>query len=147
VGHFLHPNAQRHTVVALSVKQIGRAIGRVTCAHDSIQRYNHIEAKTMPEFIVFMHSDVVDRDMANDGSRWELYLAKLKTAGHFNGGSAIGRGLRFKKGTQTEPAGLGIEGFMRVEARNLDEAQIVLEGNPNYEAGGALEVRELLQDE
>jgi hypothetical protein len=101
----------------------------------------------MPEFIVFMYNDVADRGKANDGQKWGAYLAKLKATGGFNGGSSIGRGSKFQKGSQTSPSELNIEGFMRIEARSAAEAQAVLEGNPNYEAGGTVEIRELLQDE
>jgi hypothetical protein len=101
----------------------------------------------MPEFIVFMHNDVVDRNLANDGQRWGAYLAELKSTGRFNGGSSIGGGLKFKKGSQPAPSELTVEGFLRIEAKDEEEARKVLEGNPNYEAGGTVEVRELLQDE
>jgi hypothetical protein len=94
-----------------------------------------------------MHNDVVDREAANDGRSWERYIANLKATGRFIGGSSIGRGIRFKKGSQLSPSDLGIEGFIRVEATSLEEARSFLEGNPNYEAGGTVEIRELLQDE
>jgi hypothetical protein len=101
----------------------------------------------MPEFIVFMYNDVVDRGIANDGQKWSAYLARLKATGRFSGGSSIGRGSKFKKGSQQSPSELSIEGFLRIEATNAAEAQAVLEDNPNYEAGGTVEIRELLQDE
>jgi hypothetical protein len=50
-------------------------------------------------------------------------------------------------GSQQAPSEPSIEGFIRIEAKDAEEAQKVLEGNPNYEAGGTVEVRELLQDE
>lgn len=101
----------------------------------------------MPEFIVFMHNDVVDRELANAAERWESYLTQLRASGRFNGGSSIGRGLSLKKGLQPVPSGNEIEGFIRVEATSPEEAAKVLEGNPNYEAGGTVEIRELLQDD
>jgi hypothetical protein len=101
----------------------------------------------MPEFIVFMHNDVVDRDLANAGEQWESYLTQLRASGRFNGGSSIGRGLSFKKGLPPAPSGSEIAGFIRVEATSPEEAAKVLEGNPNYEAGGTVEIRELLQDD
>ena len=101
----------------------------------------------MPEFIVFMHNDIVDRSLASDEQLWGAYLTKLKATGRFNGGSSIGRGSKFKKGCQPAPSEVSIEGFIRVEAQDAEEAQKFLEGNPNYEAGGTVEVRELLQDE
>jgi hypothetical protein len=101
----------------------------------------------MPDFILLMHSDVQDRDAANNGQRWGEYFRKLRAAGGFNGGSSIGRGVRMRKGADAAPADRTIEGFIRIEADSLQAVQLLVEGNPNYEAGGTVEVRELPQDE
>ncbi len=123
-----------------------KALGAARCFVEK-SNPNRGSTQTVPEFIVFMHNDVVDRDLANDGKLWEAYLKKLRATGRFNGGSSIGPGLSFKKGLQPAPSGQGIEGFIRVEATSAADAMNVLEGNPNYEAGGTVEIRELLQDE
>jgi hypothetical protein len=111
------------------------------------QFHTYRELHTMPEFIVFMYNDAVDRSIANDGQAWGAYLAKLKATGRFNGGSSIGRGSWYRKGAQQSPSEPSIEGFIQIEAANATEAQAVLEGNPNYEAGGTVEIRELFKDE
>ena len=36
-----------------------------------------------------------------------------------------------------------LAGFVRVSAKDLDEACTLLAGNPVYEAGGTVEIREL----
>ncbi len=100
----------------------------------------------MPGFIVFMYNDVVTRELANDDQRWGDYLARLKATGRFGGGSSIGQGWKFKKGSRPSPSELGIDGFMRVEAKDEEEAREVLQGNPNDEAGGTVEIRVLLED-
>ncbi len=38
-------------------------------------------------------------------------------------------------------------GFMRFEAENIERVQELITGNPVYEAGGEIEVLELLVDE
>jgi hypothetical protein len=97
----------------------------------------------MPEYILLMHSDVVDRDMANDGQAWGVYLGRLRQSGSFDGGSSVGSGQAFRKGSQARPAEGSVEGFIRVRAASLQDAQQFLSGNPNYEAGGTVEIREL----
>jgi hypothetical protein len=101
----------------------------------------------MPEFIFLMHSDVQDRGIANDGQRWGEYFRKLRAAGGFNGGSSIGSGVQLRKGAAPVPANRAIEGFIRVEAESIEAVQSLVDGNPNYEAGGTVEVRELPQGE
>ena len=101
----------------------------------------------MPEFILLMHSDVQNRALADDGQLWGTYFGKLRSAGGFNGGSSIGSGLRMRKAVASMPSDQNIEGFIRVKAESLEAAQRLVEGNPNYEAGGTVELRELLQDE
>jgi hypothetical protein len=97
----------------------------------------------MNEFIFFMHDDVLDRGIARDEQLWEQYLAKLRASGQFDGGSAIGQGMAFKKGRADAAAAAGVSGFLRVRAEDMEAAKRFLVGNPNYEAGGTVEVREL----
>lgn len=101
----------------------------------------------MPEFILLMHSDVADRGIADDGQLWGAYIETLKATGSFNGGSSIGVGVRLKKSWRSAPSDRSIEGFVRVKAESLEAAQRLVVGNPNYEAGGTVEIRELPQDE
>ena len=101
----------------------------------------------MPEFILLMYRDVKDRALADDGQRWEAYFTKLRASGGFLGGSSIGRGVRMRKASATAPSDPGLEGFIRIECASLEAAQTLVDGNPNYEAGGTVEVRELPKDE
>ncbi|MGC4012678.1 MAG: YciI family protein [Pseudomonas sp.] len=84
--------------------------------------------------------------VANDGERWGAYLAGLRQSGHFDGGSSIGAGERCRKGQAPQPVNDGLTGFIRVRAESLEEARRFLAGNPHYEAGGSVEVRELPRD-
>lgn len=97
----------------------------------------------MPDFLLLMRHDVEDRAAADDGAAWGAYLSRLRGSGALRGGSAVGPGLAWRKASAPQPARLGIEGYLLVEAASLADAQRLLEGNPNYEAGGTVEIREL----
>ena len=96
----------------------------------------------MPDFILLMRGDF---DGPEPG--WPDYLAKLRAAGCFRGGSAIGPGVALNKSGAREPLDREIVGFIRIEAADLAEAQTYLAGNPVYEAGGTVEVRSLPFDD
>ena len=36
-----------------------------------------------------------------------------------------------------------INGFVRIEAKDMNEAEMLLTGNPVFEAGGTIEIRDL----
>ncbi|MDP9990767.1 hypothetical protein J2W28_001937 [Variovorax boronicumulans] len=90
-----------------------------------------------------MHQDAPNTEAADDPIRWEQYLAELVSTGHFDGGSSMGRGERLRKNQSSQPAGNDLSGFIRVRAVNLEGAKQFLAGNPVYEAGGTVEIREL----
>lgn len=100
----------------------------------------------MNEYILFMHDDVVDRSIADDGARWERYIASLRTSGQFEGGSSIGPGMLCKKSRANHDATRTINGYIKLRAENVEAAQRFLAGNPVYEAGGTVEVRELIRE-
>lgn len=99
----------------------------------------------MNEYILFMHDDVVDRAIADDGSRWDQYIGQLRASGQFDGGSSIGAGTLAKRNHAERPAPAAINGYIRVRAESLEAAKRFLTGNPAYEAGGTIEIRELLR--
>jgi len=99
----------------------------------------------MNEYILFMHDDVVDRSIVDDSARWEQYIASLRASGQFEGGSSIGSGVLCKKGRANQDATPAINGYIKLQAENIDAAQRFLTGNPVYEAGGTVEVRELVR--
>ena len=92
----------------------------------------------MANYILFMHDDA--RDGEND---WGPYLTKLKTNGSFEGGSAIGDGVCVRKSREVPPLTTHFTGYIRVNAHDLSHAKSMLAGNPHFEAGGTVEIREL----
>lgn len=101
----------------------------------------------MKDFILFMYDDAIDRTQAGDDERWEAYFSSLHASGRFDGGSSIGRGARFRKNHPETPAAAGMTGFVRIRAHDMDGAKAFLSGNPVFEAGGTVEIRELPRDE
>jgi hypothetical protein len=92
----------------------------------------------MPNYILFMHDDA-----RNGGDSWEPYLAKLKAIGSFEGGSAIGDGVCVRKTNDLPSLTAHLVGYIRVNAVDLEHAKSMLKGNPHFEAGGTLEIRQL----
>lgn len=93
----------------------------------------------MPEYLFLMHDDLRDEE---DAEAWPRYISQLKAQRCFAGGSAIGAGASFRKSGPAAPRTV-VNGFIRVEAGSLAAAQKLLAGNPVYEAGGTVEIREL----
>jgi len=97
----------------------------------------------MSDYVMLMHNDPVRSSSERD---WEIYIDALKQTGKFRGGSAIGPGVcRRKAGTAPPPITARIGGYIRVEADSLAEVEALLPGNPVYENGGTVELRELLK--
>ena len=97
----------------------------------------------MNEYMLLMHQDAPDRNTADNSERWARYLEKLRATGRFDGGSSMGHGERLRKNQASQPSQNDIEGFIRMRANSLEDAKQFLEGNPVYEAGGTVEIREL----
>lgn len=97
----------------------------------------------MNDYILFMLNDATDARLADSGEHWGSYIAALRQSGQFDGGSSIGAGSRVRKDQQTSAALSDFTGFIRVRAASLEEAKSFLKGNPVYEAGGTVEIREL----
>lgn len=96
----------------------------------------------MPDFMFLMHNDASE---LGGGEPWGPYIARLRASGHFQGGSGIGSGVCVRK-ARTEPAITShLTGFIRVSADSLDDARALVIGNPVFEAGGTVEIRELPQ--
>lgn len=91
----------------------------------------------MAEFMMIMK-----RAGTNDG--WDGYIKRLIATGKFRGGSALGNGISVQKGHPD--AACVVTGYMRFEAADVDEARSLLDGNPHYEAGGEVELVELVVD-
>ena len=94
----------------------------------------------MPDYLLLMHNDPA---RAADDSDWATYIERLARTGAFRGGSAIGNGLCKRKSGPAPPVTEHIGGYIRVEAANLAAAETLIDGNPVYENGGTVELREL----
>ena len=97
----------------------------------------------MNDYMIFMHDDVLEPAIANDGARWGQYMASLRASGQFDGGSAMGPGVLIRKGAEHHAASTTLTGYLRVRAEDIDAAKKFIAGNPNYEAGGTVEIRAL----
>jgi hypothetical protein len=95
------------------------------------------------DYILLMHDDALTPP--TDGA-WEAYFDMLHTSGAFQGGSSIGDGVAFRRCGAAGAESVHLTGFIRVTAENLTEAQRFLTGNPVYECGGTVEIRELPRD-
>lgn len=93
----------------------------------------------MAEYLLLMHDDTTTPEAEE---RWPAYLEGLAARGALRGGSAIGGGVTLRLAGTAAPTS-GLTGFVRVEAPDLDGARALVAGNPTFEAGGTIEVREL----
>ena len=97
----------------------------------------------MLEYLLLMHDDTTRAadDAADPG--WEPYLSMLRTSGAFQGGSAVGGGVCVRQSRAVPAISRHITGFIRVRAESLEHARLLLPGNPVFEQGGTVEIREL----
>ena len=110
----------------------------------------------MKDFLLLMHNDAIDSRLANDGKAWEDYFTLLQQSGGFAGGSEIGAGRCFRKkmsvsdelktGVALQANSDHLTGFIRLRVAHMAAAEALLTGNPVYEAGGTVEIRELPSD-
>ena len=82
--------------------------------------------------------------MAKPSVDWNTYIETLVSKGVMRGGSAIGDGICVRKG-EADAHNITdyIKGYIKVEVDSLEAAKALLPGNPVYEAGGVIEIREL----
>ena len=97
----------------------------------------------MKDYILLMHSDAIDDVSAHDDVKWSEYITMLRKSGRFDGGSSIGTGECIRKNAAVTAATNDLTGYVRVQATSLDDAKRFLVGNPVYEAGGTVDIREL----
>lgn len=94
----------------------------------------------MPDYLMLMHNDPPN---AASDSDWATYIDALAKTGKLRGGSAIGGGVARRKSGATPSITARIGGYIRVEADSLADAEALLAGNPVFENGGTVEIREL----
>ena len=94
----------------------------------------------MPDYLMLMHNDPPKAASDDD---WAIYIEALAKTGKLRGGSAIGDGVARRKSGVASSITAHIGGFIRVEADSLADAEALLAGNPVFENGGTVEIREL----
>jgi hypothetical protein len=94
----------------------------------------------MRDYILFMHSDTEETP---PDELWGPYFTRLRDSGAFQGGSSIGSGEILKKDGSGGPILSQLAGYIRIRASDLDSARSLVRGNPVYECGGSVELREL----
>jgi len=99
----------------------------------------------MNDYILLMHNDAPPAS-GDRSAAWAAYFAKLREAGAFQGGSSIGEGVCMAK--LKAPPGITqhLSGYIRIRATDLAQARDLVIGNPVFEAGGTVEIRELPRD-
>jgi hypothetical protein len=97
----------------------------------------------MPDYLFLMHDDIPEAGNEGRDDDWARYIGGLQAAGSFQGGSAIGAGVCARKHGSPPTITRHLSGFIRVSAGSLDEARTLLVGNPVFEGGGTVEIREL----
>jgi len=98
----------------------------------------------MNDYILFMHNDAPEGHPSHE---WPAYFARLREAAAFQGGSAIGDGLCVRKEGAAPEITRHLGGYIRIRALDLDAARALVAGNPVYEGGGTVEIRELPKKE
>ncbi len=93
----------------------------------------------MPDYLFLVHDDTT----TSAPGTWETYLAKLQASGSFQGGSALGTGICARMTGAVPAVTRHLTGFIRITAQSLEDARTLLAGNPAYESGGTVEIREL----
>ena len=94
----------------------------------------------MADYIFLMHDDV---RLKPSPESWTAYLSELRDRGVFDGGSAIGAGTAFRKEGVSSRNSSHLSGYIRIRAKDVEEARRFLAGNPVFEAGGTVEILEL----
>ncbi len=97
----------------------------------------------MQEFLLFMHNDTTGTPTS---SMWDVYLTTLQARGAFRGGSGIGTGEALRKEGDAAGIAAHLVGFIRLQAEDIAEARTLVNGNPVYECGGTVELRNLPED-
>ncbi len=100
----------------------------------------------MQDYLLLLYHDAIDAAAAADDVAWQQYFTYLHQSGCFDGGSSIGAGQSFRKNGTAASSADQLSGFIRVRAEDLAAAQQFLAGNPIYEAGGTVEIRQLPKD-
>jgi hypothetical protein len=93
------------------------------------------------DFLLLMHGG-----HHADPTAWGPYFAKLREGGWFQGGSSIGGGACLSKSSAAPDITRHLAGYIKIRATDMAHATELVAGNPVYDAGGVVEIRELPKD-
>jgi hypothetical protein len=96
---------------------------------------------SMKDFLLLMHAGT-----RTDPDAWGPYFAKLREGGWFQGGSSIGAGACVTRSGAPPDVTRHLAGYIKIRATDINHATELVAGNPVYEAGGVVEIRELPRD-
>lgn len=99
----------------------------------------------MNDYIFLMHDDAPEGGDGGSAGDWRTYIAMLAKHGGFDGGSEIGDGECVNKSGVSSEITTHLVGYLLVQAKDMAAAKELLKGNPVFEAGGTIEIRELPQ--
>ena len=94
-----------------------------------------------------MHERMNQGSAASSEASWDSYLAMLRASGGFCGGSSIGQGECLRRDGGTEQITSHLSDYIRIQAADIEDAKKFLHGNPVYESGSTIEIREFPPDE
>jgi len=94
----------------------------------------------MHDYLMLIHNDPVRSYRESD---WEAYIQTLVKSGTFRGSGVIGSGVCRRKSGTAPPITARIGSYIRLHAESLAEVESLLAGNPVFENGGTVELREL----
>ena len=97
----------------------------------------------MNGYLLLMHADATTAPSNDTEAAWSSYIQALTESGQFLGGSAIGGGHCYTLSGEAREITIHITGYIQVRANSLEDARRFLKGNPVFEAGGTVEIREL----
>lgn len=97
----------------------------------------------MPTFLFLMNSDTTRPERVED---WGSFVQGLIATKRLLGGSSLGNGVAVRKNDEAMERATSHVGYLLIEAADLDDARALLEGNPVFEAGGTVEIHELVPD-
>lgn len=100
----------------------------------------------MNDYLLLMHDDLPPDRARDSEAAWAAYLGTLRASGRFDGGSAIGGGIALRRDGAPAAVTAHLGGYLRLRAESLQDAQRFLAGNPVFEQGGTVEIRELPRD-
>jgi len=95
------------------------------------------------DYLLLMHADAVDEKV----DQWPAWLDRMASEGRLRGGSSMAGGECVRRDGHPRPPLSPLTGFVRIAARDLEDARACLAGNPVYEGGGTVELRLLTEDD